>query len=793
MPFNEVAGAQTTQGQGSDSSPQQPERGRSRRRLEDVRFLTGQGRFVDDLQEENQLFGHVLRSPVAHARILSLDTSGAATQPGVLGVFTAADLEAEGIGPLPCRVQVATDGPIKSPPRPALAVGRVRHVGDPVAFVVATSHEEARVAAEAIAVKYAELPAVVDTPRAVEPGAPILWDDAPGNVSFVFRKGGEDAVEAAFAAAAVSVDIELENNRVVVAALEPRAAIGRYDPDEGTFRLFLTGQGVHDMRRQLAEDIFRVELDRIHLVAPDVGGGFGAKNVLYPEWVLVLFAARRLGRPVKWTSDRSEDFLSSAQGRANQTRARLALDSDGRFLALRVDTLADMGAYLSALGPAIPTNAASSAMGGVYAVPAIFVTVRGVFTNTVPVDAYRGAGKPEANYLMERLVDLAARRIGIHPTELRRRNMIAQFPHPTPLGTRVERGGFGANLEAAVRTADLATFEARRAEAARRGQLRGLGFGCFLETARGQPGEWAGIRFERDGTIALLLGTQSNGQGHETSFPQVAADLLGLPVERFRFVQADTRLVPSGAGHGGARSLYQGGTALVRTIEAVLAKARLIAGQLLQSEPAELVFAEGRFSDQANGRSVELAALAEAASDPDQLPPGMEPGLDCEVQTTNDLITFPNGCHAAEVEIDPETGHVRLERYLAVDDFGTLINPLLTEGQVQGGLAQGIGQAMHERTVYEAGSGQLLTASFMDYGLPRAADLPELELRFNAVPSAANPLGVKGSGQAGCIAAPQTVMNAILDALAPLGIEAIDMPVTPERVWRAIRQSGMAR
>jgi carbon-monoxide dehydrogenase large subunit len=763
-----------------------PERGRSRRRLEDERFLTGRGRFVDDIAVPGQLFGHVLRSPVAHARILGIDVSAAREAPGVRAVYTAADLEADAIGPLPCKVQVATIAPLVVPPRHALARDRVRHVGDPVAFVVAETAEAARDAAELVTVEYDDLPAVVDGAEALEPGAPNLWEEAPGNLAFRFQKGDRDAVEAALASAASVVELDLVNNRIVVAPLEPRAAIGSYEAAGDSFELILTGQAVHDMRRELAQDVFRIPEERIHLVAPDVGGGFGMKNVLHPEWVLVLFAARKLGQPVRWASERTEDFVSSVQGRDNRTRARLALDEDGHFLALDVSTIADMGAYFSALGPAIPTNPASTAMGGVYDIPAVFMDVRGAFTNTVPIDAYRGAGKPEANYIIERLADLAARRLGISPAEIRRRNIVRTFPHRSALGMTIEKGAFGDSLDRVLAAADADAFEARRAEAASRGMLRGLGLACFIETARGAPGEWARVEFEPDGQVALIVGTQSNGQGHETSFPQIASDLLGLPVESFRYIQADTRRVRKGAGHGGARSLHQGGTAMVKAIEAMLAKARPIAAQLLQASPAELTFEGGAFAAPGEGRSVSIGAVAEAARDPEQLPAGLEPGLFGEVDNPLDLVTFPNGCHVAEVEIDPETGHLTLARYVAVDDYGTLVNPMLTEGQVQGGLAQGIGQAAFERTVYEAGSGQLVTASLMDYQLPRAADLPDIEVRFNPVPSAANPLGVKGSGQAGCIAAPQTVMNAVLDALAPLGIETFDMPATPGRLWRAI-------
>lgn len=763
-----------------------PERGRSRRRLEDERFLRGLGRYVDDIDVPGALHGIVLRSGLAHGRIVAIDVAAAAAMPGVAAILLAADLAADGIGPLPCLVAVATDEPIRVPPRPALAVDRVRHVGDPVAFVVAGSVAEARDAAEAIRVEYADLPAIVDCADALAPGAPLVWEDRPGNVAFRFRKGDGPAVEAAFGAAAHVVELSLENNRVVVAPLEPRGAIGHFDGETGTFRLVLSGQGVHDIRDQLAGHVLHVPADRVEVVCPDVGGGFGAKNVLHPELVLVLAAARRLGRPVRWMSERNEDFLSSVQGRDNRTTGRLALDAEGRFLALHNRTVADMGAYFSALGPVIPTNSASAAQGGVYDVPAVLMEVTGAFTHTVPVDAYRGAGKPEANYLMERLVDAAAHALGIDPVELRRRNMVRSFPHRSALGMQIEAGAFSSGIDVALGLADAAGFPARRDAARAAGRLRGLGFASFLETARGAPGETAGVRVHAGGTVDLLLGTQSNGQGHETSFPQIAADLLGLPVERFRYVQADTREVPRGKGHGGARSLHQGGTALVRAVEAVLARGRALAAQLFQCEPGDVAYAEGAFTA-GEGRSIDLFALAGAASEAGPEAAGPDGELAAIVDTDLDLVTFPNGCHVAEVEVDPETGAIELVAYLAVDDYGTLINPMLTEGSVQGGLAQGIGQALHERVVYEAGSGQLLTASFMDYGLPRAADLPPLPVRFNPVPSAANPLGVKGSGQAGAIAAPQTVVNAVLDALRPAGVRRIDMPLTPERVWRALR------
>jgi carbon-monoxide dehydrogenase large subunit len=765
--------------------------GRSLRRLEDRRFLTGQARYVDDINAPGQLHGIVLRSPYGHAAIEGIDTEAARAMPGVRGVFTAADLDADGIGPLPCIAQVATVAPMIVPPRHALARDCVRHVGDPVAFVVADTGDRARDAAELVAVAYRQLPAVVDATEALAAEAPLLWDEAPGNLSYRFERGDKAAVDAAVAEAAHVVEIELVNNRLVVAPVEPRAAIGSYDAAADCFDLLLTGQGVHSLRQQLAGAVFHMPPDRIVVRAPDVGGGFGVKNFLYPEWVLVLWAARQLGHPVKWIAERGEEFVSAAQGRDNYTRGRLALDRDGRLLALDVDTVANLGAYLSTNGPGSSTNSPASAMGGVYAIPAVFMAVRGVFTNTVPIDAYRGAGKPEANYLIERLVDRAARRLALDPVALRQRNLISRFPYRSGLGVTIDCGRFAANLDEMAQRLPADGFAARRRAAAERGKLRGLGIACFLETSRGTPGERAEIRFEADSRIALVLGTQSNGQGHETSFPQIAADLLGIPVAAFRFVQADTRAVRSGNGHGGARSMHMGGTALYLAAQMVLSKGRAIAAHLLQADASEVNFSAGRFTV-GGERGIDLLALAAAALDPANLPDGMTPGLDADAYNDSDVFTFPNGCHAAEIEMDPETGAVTLERYAAIDDYGRLINPMLTVGQVQGGLAQGIGQALLEHTVYDGRSGQLLSGSFMDYALPRAADLPPLDITLAELPTAVNPLGVKGAGQAGCIAAPQTIINAILDALAPLGIEHIDMPATPERVWRAIRSARRA-
>lgn len=754
--------------------------GQSTRRFEDARFLTGKGRFVEDVNEPGQVWAHVVRSPHAHAAIASIDTAAAKAVQGVLAVYTHEDIA--GLGHLPCATAVASVKPMLVPPRPALAHGRVRHVGDPVAFIVAETRDAARDAAELVQIEYDVLPAVVDAATALQPGAPLLWPEVPGNESFRFRKGDPAAVAAALAGAAHVVEINLINNRLVIAPTETRAAIARFDA--GTYHLFLTAAGVHGIRTQLADSVFGVPHERMHVVAPDVGGGFGIKNCVYPEWVLMLVAAERLGRPVKWVEERAEDFVSTAQGRDNITHARLALDADGRFLALDVHTIANLGAYMSGGGPGSSTNAPSAAMGGGYVIPSIAMDVRAAFTNTIPIDAYRGAGKPEANYLIERLIDLAARRCGFDPIDLRRRNSIAAFPYSKALGTTVDCGRFALNIDDALVAADHAGFAARRVASEAKGLKRGIGVACFLETARGAPNEGAEVRFQTDGKVALLIGTQSNGQGHETSYPQIAGDLLGLPMEAFHYIQADTAEIPEGNGHGGARSMHMGGAALHRAIGMVIAKGTAIAARLLQARPEDVEFTAGRFVVRTiPERSMDLMAVATAARDPANLPEGMAPGLDSYIWNELDIITFPNGCHIAEVEIDPETGAVHLDRYTAVDDFGTVINPLLTVGQVQGGVAQGIGQALLEHTVYDPDSGQLLSGSLMDYALPRADDLPNLDIILTGVPTNANPLGVKGSGQAGAIAAPQTIISAITDAL---GIDHIDMPATPERIWRAI-------
>ncbi len=758
-------------------------RGQSLPRLEDARFLTGRGQYIEDIEVAGQSWMQVVRSPHAHAEIARIDATAARNVPGVLGVFTAADLVE--LGPLPCTVPVASVAPMIVPPRFTLASDRARHVGDPVAFVVAESHSAARDAVELVVVDWQPLPSVIDGPAALRSGAPQLWQQAPGNLSYQFQKGDREGVRKPIASAAHVVELELINNRIVISALEPRGAIARHDGDG--FHLLFSGAGVHALQTQLADHVFRVPPETMQIACPDVGGGFGVKNALYPEWVMLLWAARALGRPVRWMSERAEDFVTTAQGRDNVTRARLALDAEGKFLALDVATVANLGAYLSSGGPGSSTNAPANAMGSGYVIPAIFMDVQGVFTNTVPIDAYRGAGKPEVNYMIERLIDEAARRCGFDAIELRRRNLVREFPYRKALGTVIDCGRFADNLDDAIVAADHTGFAARREASERGGMLRGIGVTCFMETARGAPNEGAELRFDDDGRVALLVGTQSNGMGHETAYAQIAADLLGLPIEAFRYVQADTSIVRAGNGHGGARSMHMGGAALCKAVDTMLAKGRAIAARLLQASVEQVVFLDGRFAvrDDPN-RAIDLLAVARAARDQANLPDGMSPGLDTYVWNLLDLITFPNGCHIAEVEVDPDTGALTLLRYTAVDDFGTLINPMLTVGQVQGGVAQGIGQAMLEHTVYDPDSGQMLSGSFMDYTLPRAQDLPRFDITLTGVPTNANPLGVKGSGQAGAIASPQAIIAAVLDALAPIGVTHIDMPATPERIWRAM-------
>lgn len=759
-------------------------------RLEDTRFLTGQGRYTADQDRAGQLHMAVVRSPHAHAEIRGIDTSGAVAMPAVAGTWTGADLAADGLGPIPCTVQMNAVTPLVVPPHFALATDRVRFVGEPVAFVIAETEAAAIDGAEQIIVDYRELPAIVDPMAALQGGAPELWTQARGNLAFTFHKGNREAVQQAIARAAHVTELSLTNTRIAAMPVEPRAAIAEFDAKTGQLLLELTGQGVHGIRGALAGSVFNVPADDIHVFAQDVGGGFGMKNFLYPEWIILLWASRRLGRPIKWVSDTAQDMMGTVHGRAMRYRGRLALDDEGRFLALDVDIVSDLGAYASPFGPGASTGAVPTALGGFYDIPEIFLQSRGCFTNTVPIDAYRGAGKPEANYIVERLIDAAARQLGRDPVELRRKNTVDRFPYQKSLGAVLDCGQYKANIETAVRLADRDGFEERRQASAQSGLLRGLGIACFLESARGAPNEEVQIRFADDGMIELVTGTESNGQGHETTFPQIAATRLGLPLDAFRYIQADTRQTRTGSGHGGARTMHMGGGTLALAIDEMLEKARPIAARLLQSAEGAVAYENGRFKVGDGDRSVTLAEVAAAARQPEMAPGDGSGGLDTTVFRQDAPFTFPGGCHLAEVEVDPHTGHVTILRYTAVDDYGSLINPRLAEGQVHGGLTQGIGQALGELIAYDEDTGQLLSGSLMDYWLPRAADLPSFDVALEGEPTTANPLGVKGAGQAGCISAPPTIINAILDALAPLGVTHIDMPATPERVWRAIQAAS---
>jgi len=759
--------------------------GRSINRLEDERFVRGRGRYVADLPMPNALHGVVVRSTHAHARINSVDVDAARKMPGVTAVLTGEDLAADQIGPLPCgATNVAMARPLVVPPCHALAREAVRYVGEPVAFVVAQSAQAARDAAEAVVVEYEPLTPVISLAGAVLPESPVIWPEAAGNIAFVYDRGEMQQVQAAIRGAAHVVECELVNNRVVAASLETRGALGEYDASSGRLHLTASAAGAHAIRDLLASSVFRIPREKLRVSIPDVGGGFGMKNVLYPEWVLVLWAARRLKRPVQWIGDRNEEFLASVHGRDSIVRARLALDADGKFLALEASVLADMGAYVSTVAPVVPTMAMGSAMGGVYDIPQVAFQTKGVFTNTTPVDAYRGAGKPEANYLIERCIDMAAARLGMDALKLRRKNIVRRFPHRSAMGLSIEQGSFGHAIDLAVKAAD--SFRARQRESRRRGRLRGIGYACFLETARGQPNEVAELQVTEEGHIDIKVGTHSNGQGHETTYAQIAADSLGLPPGLFQFRQGDTDDLDSGGGHGGARSMHQGGTAVLMAAEGLIDNARWLAARLLQTGIEAVRYEAGMLRAAATGQEISLEEVArssyESPSD------DIAPGLAHKATHLCDKYTFPNGCHLAEVEIDPDTGEVTLDRYVIFDDFGRLLDPRLTLSQVHGGVVQGIGQALFEQAAYETETGQVLTGSLMDYALPRADDIPAFEGGLMPdFPSRANRLGVKGSGQAGAIASPATIMNAVMNALAPFGVRHLDMPATPARVWQAIR------
>ncbi len=774
-------------------------------RKEDRRFLLGAGRYTDDIQRPNQTYLHIVRSPHAHARIRAIRAESARAAPGVLAVLTGADLAAEKIGNLPTGWLIhSKDGsPMVEPPHPALAVEKVRHVGDQVAVVVAETRDQAREAAALLEVDYEELPAAGTIGKAIAPGAPLVWEQAKGNTCFDWHIGDPAAVKAAFAKAHQVVKLDLVNNRIIPNAIEPRAAIGEYDRATGDYTLHTTSQNPHLTRLLLGAFSFQVPEHKLRVVAPDVGGGFGSKIHHYAEEVLVLWAARKVGRPVKWTAQRSESFMSDAHGRDHLAHAELAVDAEGHFLGLHVKETVNLGAYLSTFGTVVPTYLHGILFAGPYKTPAIYVEVRAVFTHTVPVDAVRGAGRPEATYVLERLADLAARELSIDPVEVRRRNFIDKFPYQTPVALQYDSGDYFASLDAALDKARWATFGERRAEARRRGKLRGIGLSTYLEAcgiapsavvgslgARAGLYESASVRVDPTGTVTVFTGTHSHGQGHETTFAQIVAERLGIPLDKVEVVHGDTARIPFGMGTYGSRSLAVGGSAIAQAVDKIVAKGRKIAAHLLEAGEGDVEFKDGKYTVVGTDRAKSFGEVAFTAYVPHNYPAGLEPGLEENAFYDPKNFTFPAGCHVCEVEIDPETGVVQVVGFTAVDDVGTIINPVIVDGQIHGGVAHGIGQALFEHALYDDETGQLLSGSYLSYTMPRALDVPSYGVSTTFTPCTHNPLGAKGVGEVGSIGAPPAVINAIVDALAHLGVRHVDMPATPERVWRAIRDAS---
>ncbi len=759
-------------------------------RKEDPTLLRGQGRYTDDINLAGQAYAVMVRSKVAHGILKAIDGRQALSMPGVLAILTNADLEAAGFGPLKCAMNIpARDGsPMKTPPRPSLAKGKVRFVGEAVACVVAETAAQARDAAEAVELDIEELSAVTSPADALKPGAPQIHEAAPGNLALDFHYGDAEAVKKAFAAAAHVTRLEINSNRIVVNAMEPRSAIGSYDPGTERWTLHVGCQGVMGIRGGLAKDVLQVAPDKVRVLTGNVGGSFGMKSQVYPEYGPLLLASRKLGRPVKWTDERSESFLSDHAGRDHQRVAELALDKDGRFLAVRLSGTGNAGAYIYPPMPAT-TNAVKNLI-DVYATPAMEVNTQVVFTNTTPVAAYRGAGRPEGNYYMERLIDTAAREMGIDRVELRRRNHIAptQMPYKAPSGMNYDSGEFTAILDKALAAADWNGFEVRKVESARRGKLRGRGIGSYLEVTGPPAKEYGGIRFEGDGTITMLSGTLDYGQGHATPFAQVLSEQTGIPFERFRLLQGDSDQLKVGGGTGGSKSALVGSQAFLEAGDKLIEQGRQIAAHVLEAATADIEFVKGRYVIAGTDRSISIVELADLLRGGLRLPADLPQSLDVSHISDNPPFSFPNGCHIAEVEIDPDTGTTEVVRYFMVNDFGTVINPMLVAGQAHGGVIQGIGQALMERTVYDP-QGQPVAGSFMDYAMPRATDAPDFSIENHSVPCKTNRLGVKGCGEAGCAGALPSVMNAIVDALAGHGVTHIDMPVTPEKVWRALNRT----
>jgi carbon-monoxide dehydrogenase large subunit len=780
--------------------------GNAVRRREDYRFLTGQGTYTDDINRPGQLYAFILRSPHANARIASLDTGAAAKAVGVAAIYTGKDMAADGIGGLPCGWQIhSKDGsPMHEPAHPVLVVDRVRHVGDQVAVVIADTLAHARDAAELIEIDYVAEPAVTDASEALRSSAPLVWPEVPGNICYDWHIGDPAAIDAALGKAARVVKLDLINNRLVPNAMEPRAAIGDFDRATNEFTLFTTSQNPHVIRLLMGAFVLHIPEARLRVVAPDVGGAFGSKIYHYAEEAIVTWAAGKLKKPVKWTADRGESFMSDAHGRDHATHVELGVDKDGKFVALKVATVANMGAYLSTFATCVPTYLYATLLAGTYTTPLVYCEVKAVFTHTVPVDAYRGAGRPEATFLLERIVDLAADELGIDPAELRRRNFIPvdAFPYQTPVALQYDSGDYFSTLDLATEAADYGGFEARRQEAARRGKLRGIGIATYIEAcgiapsavvgslgARAGLFESASVRVHPTGSVTILTGSHSHGQGHETTFAQLVADGLGIPMESIEIVHGDTAKIPYGMGTYGSRSLAVGGTAIIKAMDKIIAKGKKIAAHLLEAAEADVEFKDGNFTVAGTDRAKSIAEVALTAYVPHNFPhDDLEPGLDETAFYDPKNFTFPSGAYIAEIEIDPDTGTLEICNFNASDDFGRIINPMIVAGQVHGGLAQGIGQALLEACVYDKATGQLLTASYNDYTMPRAADLPSFALSTHVTLCAHNPLGVKGCGEAGAIGAPAAISNAIVDALKGLGVRHVEMPATPEKLWRTIQQ-----
>ncbi len=776
--------------------------GQPQLRREDYRFLTGAGQYTDDVVLPGQTFGHFLRSPHAHARIKSIDVGKAAKAPGVVQIFTGSDLAEAKVGGLPCGWLIhSKDGsPMKEPPHPVLAQGKVRHVGDPVALIVAETALQAKDASELIEIDYDVLPAVIDITTA-DTSASAVHDEVPNNVCYEWGHGNKDAVDAAFKQAAKVSTLEFVNNRLIPNAMEPRAANAHYTRHDDSYTLYVANQNPHVERLLMSAFVLGLPESKVRVIAPDVGGGFGSKIFLYAEETALVWASKRVNRPIKWTAERSESFLTDAHGRDHHTQVELAMDAKGNFLALRVNTIANMGAYLSTFASSVPTILYATLLAGQYKTPAIYAEVKAVFTTTAPVDAYRGAGRPEATYVVERIVEQAARDLQRDPGELRRQNFITEFPYATPVGLTYDTGNYAAHLDKAIQLADVAGFAARKAASAAKGRLRGLGYSCYIEACGLAPSNIAGalgaraglfeageVRVHPTGTVTVFTGSHSHGQGHETTFAQVVAAKLGIPVANVEIVHGDTGRVPFGMGTYGSRSLSVGGTAIVKAVDKIIAKGKKIAAHLLEAADTDIEFDNGEFKVKGTDKKVPFGSVALTAYVPHNYPlDKLEPGLNENAFYDPTNFTYPSGTYVCEVEVDPDTGKTRVERFTAVDDFGNIVNPMIVSGQVHGGLAQGLGQAMMEACVYDPESGQLLTGTYMDYTMPRADDLPNFTVDHTVTPCTHNPLGVKGCGEAGAIGSPPAFMNALTDAL---GVKDLAMPATAERVWRAVHQNA---